>query len=726
MQLLFADSLPQNDHRRARGTWSSVCGRSRPGRGGPRGPHPGVRHPRRAQHQGQPKGVFAAADRLALVIRAGAGTNTIDTAAAAARGVLVANVPGRNSAAVAELTMGLLLAIDRRIPDNVADLRAGRWNKKTLQQGRRAARLDDGHRGARLHRVGRGRAGRRVRHQGAGAGEARSCGVRRGTGRRARHHHARLARGADLDLRHRLPARAVLRRRPDIWSTRPSSATCAPARSCSTPHEATSSTRPPCSRRSTPGRSAPAWTSTATNPAPAPRSGSLRWPSTRMSSGTHHIGASTQQAQLATAAGVVEIVDAFVAGEARNCVNLAAQPARVRDADRPPSRPAGRARAGPRPVERGRAERRAHGEPGVPRRRGGDGLHRRRRVPPGRAARRRSAPSRTCSVSPRRRSQARVGRERRRQERSSVVRPFRARIVRQECAAQNVSQMLDALPAVRAPRTLDARRGPRAEIDPDAYDESAAALYVYRLRRGDDEHVGVVGEVSAEAFVDGQVRGHEAVQPDRVEALVDHFTAAAARSELVALLHRPGPGVVDAVAETLRSHPVIRFTGPDGWEQTVWRVPGPVAEVLSEELSDGRALHRRRPPPRRRQPARVAAGRTTRRCRRAVRHLPARRACVCWPSTAGSPARCDASEPAGACCPTPSTSATSPTPTRRPAASGCTSTAAGTTRPTTACASPGAAGLDIAILNDAGAGAAAGPRRAGGHSAGDRLRPCPP
>ena len=75
--------------------------------------------------------VFEAADRLALVIRAGAGTNTIDTAAAAARGVLVANVPGRNAAAVAELTMGLLLAIDRRIADNVADLRRGRWDKKT-------------------------------------------------------------------------------------------------------------------------------------------------------------------------------------------------------------------------------------------------------------------------------------------------------------------------------------------------------------------------------------------------------------------------------------------------------------------------------------------------------------------------------------------------------------------------------------------------------------------
>ena len=73
--------------------------------------------------------VFDQADRLSLVVRAGAGTNTIDTGAAAACGVFVANVPGRNSIAVAELTLGLLLAIDRRIPDNVADLRAGHWDK---------------------------------------------------------------------------------------------------------------------------------------------------------------------------------------------------------------------------------------------------------------------------------------------------------------------------------------------------------------------------------------------------------------------------------------------------------------------------------------------------------------------------------------------------------------------------------------------------------------------
>jgi D-3-phosphoglycerate dehydrogenase len=68
--------------------------------------------------------------RLALVVRAGAGVDTIDVAAASARGILVSNCPGKSSVAVAELAMGLVLALDRRIADATADLRAGRWNKK--------------------------------------------------------------------------------------------------------------------------------------------------------------------------------------------------------------------------------------------------------------------------------------------------------------------------------------------------------------------------------------------------------------------------------------------------------------------------------------------------------------------------------------------------------------------------------------------------------------------
>jgi D-3-phosphoglycerate dehydrogenase len=76
------------------------------------------------------------AGRLSLVVRAGAGVNTIDVPAASRRGIYVSNCPGKNSIAVAELAFGLLLALDRRIPDNVADLRGGRWNKKEYSKAR--------------------------------------------------------------------------------------------------------------------------------------------------------------------------------------------------------------------------------------------------------------------------------------------------------------------------------------------------------------------------------------------------------------------------------------------------------------------------------------------------------------------------------------------------------------------------------------------------------------
>ncbi len=66
---------------------------------------------------------------LNLIIRAGAGVNNIDIAAANKKGIYVANCPGMNSVAVAELALGLMISLDRRIPDNVADFRKGVWNK---------------------------------------------------------------------------------------------------------------------------------------------------------------------------------------------------------------------------------------------------------------------------------------------------------------------------------------------------------------------------------------------------------------------------------------------------------------------------------------------------------------------------------------------------------------------------------------------------------------------
>src|SRR6266550_3236126 len=73
---------------------------------------------------------------LSLIVRAGAGVNTIDVNAASRRGIYVSNCPVKNSIAVAELTFALILALDRRIPDNVADLRAGKWNKKEYSKAK--------------------------------------------------------------------------------------------------------------------------------------------------------------------------------------------------------------------------------------------------------------------------------------------------------------------------------------------------------------------------------------------------------------------------------------------------------------------------------------------------------------------------------------------------------------------------------------------------------------
>ena len=70
------------------------------------------------------------AGRLSLIVRAGAGYNTIDVAGASSRGIYVSNCPGKNAIAVAELAFALILSLDRRVPDNVVDLRAGKWNKK--------------------------------------------------------------------------------------------------------------------------------------------------------------------------------------------------------------------------------------------------------------------------------------------------------------------------------------------------------------------------------------------------------------------------------------------------------------------------------------------------------------------------------------------------------------------------------------------------------------------
>jgi D-3-phosphoglycerate dehydrogenase / 2-oxoglutarate reductase len=265
--------------------------------------------------------VFEGADRLALVIRAGAGTNTIDTEAAAARGVLVANLPGRNAAAVAELTMGLLLAIDRRIVDGTVDLRAGRWDKKTYSAAR-------GLLGSTMGILGLGAIGLEV------AQRARAFGIDvralakpgRSADVEARAEELRIGMVDSLDellpacdvVSLHLPSAAGTTGLVDetfLGLMKPGSVLLNTSRGDLVDEEALLKALDEHDLRA--GLDVYA---------DEPAAGSAAWSSPLAQHprvvGTHHIGASTQQAQDAIAAGVVELIDAFVQGEARNCVNL--------------------------------------------------------------------------------------------------------------------------------------------------------------------------------------------------------------------------------------------------------------------------------------------------------------------------------------------------------------------------------------------------------------------
>jgi D-3-phosphoglycerate dehydrogenase len=105
-----------------------------------------------------------AAHRLSVIVRAGAGYDTIDVAAASSRGIFVANCPGMNAVAVAELAWALILACDRRVPDQCADIRAGAWKKG--EYAKKAAGLY----GRTLGIVGLGRIGREVAQRGKAFG----------------------------------------------------------------------------------------------------------------------------------------------------------------------------------------------------------------------------------------------------------------------------------------------------------------------------------------------------------------------------------------------------------------------------------------------------------------------------------------------------------------------------------------------------------------------------
>jgi D-3-phosphoglycerate dehydrogenase len=261
-------------------------------------------------------------DRLGLIVRSGAGTNTIDCQAAADAGIYVCNVPGTNSVAVAELTLGLLLAIDRHIPSAATDLKHSTWNKKEYSKA-------DGLMGKTFGVIGVGEIGlavaERARSFGMTVVAERKADRRPDVEARIRSIGIRLVE--DLDelvtesdiVSIHVPGGAATENLVDkrfLDLMKPGAILINTSRGEVVDEDALIAAMD--SRgiragldvyRDEPAGGAGEFTSElAAHPNVV---------------GTHHIGASTQQAQDATSAGTVDVIEAYRAGDPVNCVNVA-------------------------------------------------------------------------------------------------------------------------------------------------------------------------------------------------------------------------------------------------------------------------------------------------------------------------------------------------------------------------------------------------------------------
>ncbi len=257
--------------------------------------------------------------QLSMVLRAGAGTNTIDKAAAADAGVYVCNVPGQNSIAVAELAMGLLLAVDRRIADNVADLRNNQWDKKKYSKA-------DGLFGKTLGIIGVGSIGLALAERARAFGittyavrkDGRSTEVEnriRATGVKLLDTTDELLATCDIISLHvpandatkaMVDADFLAKMKPDavLLNTSRGELIDEPALVAALDNGLRAGLDVYCNEPSATGEFN---CELASHPNVV---------------GTHHIGASTEQSQAAIAAGVIEVIESYTAGQLLNCVNM--------------------------------------------------------------------------------------------------------------------------------------------------------------------------------------------------------------------------------------------------------------------------------------------------------------------------------------------------------------------------------------------------------------------
>ncbi len=269
-----------------------------------------------------------AAEHLGLIVRAGAGTNTIDCDRAAERGVFVCNVPGKNALAVAELTLGLMISVDRHIADATADARNGVWNKKAYSSAM-------GLYGRTLAIIGLGDIGIAVAERANGFGMNVTALAKPGrsesTLQRAEAAGVtfvdtldNLLSGADIVTLH-LPGAESTKGTVDksfLDTMRDGAILINTSRGNVVDEDALMD--------AIDNRGMAAGLDVF---ADEPAGGSARFESALAAHprvvATHHVGASTAQAQAAVADGTIDAINAYRRGEVANCVNLEDVPPRA-------------------------------------------------------------------------------------------------------------------------------------------------------------------------------------------------------------------------------------------------------------------------------------------------------------------------------------------------------------------------------------------------------------
>ena len=477
---------------------------------------------------------LSAADRLALIVRAGTGVNTIDISSAADRGVVVSNTPGKNAIAVAELTMGLILAIDRNIPDNVAELRAGAWDKERWSQA-------DGLAGKRLGIVGFGSIGIEVARRAKGFGMAIVIVDKQGRpadistivselGVQLVPDIETLLRTSDIISFHvpATPDTFGMINRELLGNIRSGSVLINTSRGEIADEEALLAAIEEKGLRV-------GLDVYATEPTAGVMEFSSKLARHPLVYGTHHIGASTRQAQRAIADEVIEVIEAFGRGVLRNAVNLADEPATIKTRSGAISGSQG-------PLMESRSAIR---------------------------------PFAAYLPNP--------------ELASEIVAPPLSMITSERYEQLVASSPLSILHVLRA--AIDSAEGGRGERLGEAGGREALeqlisngklenvgcdAFYIYRITTKRRAYLGVIAEVAVDGLAEGVILPHENTRTETEQLVLDHFRNVRAHTDPVMMTYRADPKLSNLLAHILdRLSATLDFEADDGSRQQLWVVCDP-------------------------------------------------------------------------------------------------------------------------------------------------------